>query len=130
MKFLEVDRVRDLGVILDRKLLLDKHIDSVVNRAYSTLGFIMRVCRPLKNIHSLRTVYVAYVRSLLEFASNIWSPQYATYKLRIERIQKRFIRHLNFRSFSSGLSYAEGLQRYGLETLEDRRVASDMSSFT
>lgn len=55
------------------------------------LGFIKRVCYNFKNIECLKTLYFAYVRSHLEFACVIWSPEYDLHIIRIESIQKKFV---------------------------------------
>ncbi|CAH2269241.1 jg19198 [Pararge aegeria aegeria] len=36
------DIIRDLGVLLDTKLIFDYHIDAIVTKAFKALGFIIR----------------------------------------------------------------------------------------
>ena len=71
--------LRDLGVYFDEKISFNKHIDIIVAKAYSMLGFMKRICYeftdPLRV--ALKSVYFAYVRSHLEYGSVIWHPNYA-----------------------------------------------------
>jgi len=64
--------VNDIGVDIDIVLYIDKHIDSIVAKAYSYIGLLFRgfVSR---NLLVLRQTYITYVRPLLEYASNVWS---------------------------------------------------------
>ncbi|CAG9124933.1 unnamed protein product [Plutella xylostella] len=121
-----VNSVRDLGIILDSKFLLSEHIDHIANKAYRNLGFVLRSCKPFTNIGAIKSVYYAYVRSTLEYASTIWSPHYTIYKERLEKVQKVFINHLNFRLRNSANSYKDGCRINNVNTLEERRTLLDM----
>ena len=123
----KIDVIRDLGVILDSKFTMSNHIDGIVSKAFKNLGFVLRTCKPFNNISSLMSVYFAYVRSILEYASPIWSPQYKTYTNRLEHIQKKFVDHLNYRSRTSHRSYLDSCRHHGLLTLQERRDMLDMS---
>lgn len=122
-----VDVVRDLGVILDSKMTMRNHVDSIVNRSYRSLGFVMRTCKPFQSLSCLKVVYYAYVRSILEYASPIWSVCYAVHKDRIEKIQKKFVAHLNFKFKNKSAGYKGNCRKYNLLSLEDRRKLADMS---
>lgn len=123
----KTNSVRDLGVNLDHKVAFSEHVESITARAYRNLGFVMRVCKPFTDIACLKIVYYAYVRSLLEFASIVWNPQYSIYINKIERIQKFFVRHLNFRTKRWFSSYEEACKFHGIITLEKRRTMLDMT---
>lgn len=77
--------VRDLGVLLDHKLTFNDHIADIVSRSYKSLGFILRVSKPFSDTECLKVLYFAYVRSILEYCSNVWSPQYISYTQDIEK---------------------------------------------
>lgn len=70
--------IRGLGVYLDWKMLLSK--------AFRNMGFVLRACRPFKDIVAIKSVYFTYVRSVLEYACAIWSHQYNIHISRLERI--------------------------------------------
>lgn len=122
-----VELVRDLGVWLDSKMLMSHHVGITFSKAYRNLGFVLRTCKAFKNVNSLLVVYYAYVRSILEYASPIWSPCYITYKQKIERTQKIFLKHLNFRNKIRFNDYTENCRHFNLLTLDERRSLMDMS---
>ena len=122
-----VEVVRDLGVLLDKQLLIRDHIDAVSAKAYRNLGFVLRVGEVFTKTNTLKILYFAYVRSLLEFGSVIWSPQYLVYKYRLERIQKKFVRHLNYRDRSAAATYLQSCRQHKMLTAEERRTLLDMA---
>lgn len=121
-----VNVVRDLGVLLDSEMSMREHIDAISSRSFRNLGFVMRTCQPFRSIHSLKVVYFAYVRCLLEYASPIWSPYYKIHTNNIEKIQKRFISHLNYKFKRSNSDYKHNCRLYDLLTLAERRSLLDM----
>jgi len=123
-----VTKVKDLGVIIDNKLLFDAHIDSIVQKSYQMLGFIKRTTSRFNNPSSVIQLYYSFVRSRLEYASVIWCPQYSKYIDSIEKVQQRFVNYMNFK-FNRHLHYqpyAARLHHYNLLRLSDRRTLSDM----
>lgn len=124
-----VDEIKDLGVMFDEKLSFNKHIDMVISKAYSTLGFVMRVCSEFRDPLVLKSLYFAHVRSILEYASVVWSPNFITSSNKIESIQKKFLRFV-FRRFGwynvvqyAPYAFKRGL--LGIESLETRRRNAD-----
>ena len=69
-----VDTFRDLGVTFDSRLTFRTHANSVVGSAFRAAGFIMRNCMNFRSIVTLRVLHYALVRSKLEYASVVWSP--------------------------------------------------------
>lgn len=122
-----VNVVKDLGVLLDSKLLFDHHVNHIVDKAHRTLGFILRASSPFKNMKSLKVIYCAYVRSHLEYASQVWNPCYYMYNNIIERIQKRFLRYLGFKFKLQYLDYDQQCTRLHLLPLHLRRQIADIS---
>ena len=119
--------VRDLGLQVDAGITFQHHIDSIVNKASKALGFVMRICSPFRNAACIKNIYFAYVRSNLEYCSTVWMPYYKIHICRIEKLQKRFIGYLNYRSSTKPLpSYAENCKQHNLMTLEQRRTLLDM----
>lgn len=119
--------IRDLGVLLDAKLTFSKHIAHIIAKAYSMLGFVMRICKDFKNIQALKSVYFAHVRSYLEYASVVWHPYMVTYIDKIESIQKKFLIYALRRSVSRDEnyrlpSYISRCDSIILETLVRRRI--------
>jgi hypothetical protein len=122
--------VNDLGVILDDKLTLNVHIDHIVSKAMRSLGFIKRFGQEFKDPFILRVLYCTYVRSILEFASSVWSPYYQCHNLRIEKVQRNFtrfaLRCLNWIDRSNLPEYSVRCSLLNLCKLSDRRIMSDV----
>lgn len=119
--------MRDLGVHHDSRLLFDRHVDKIVNKASKSLGFVMRISKSFTNIKTIKLLYCTFVRSNLEYASQIWNPNYATYIDRIENIQKRFLRYLCFRvkiPYKSN-NYLNLCKQFHFLPLQNRRNIAD-----
>ena len=64
----------------------------MVNKANSVLGFIKREMREMFDPYCVKTLFITLVRSITEYACQVWSPHYGVHIDRIESIQKRFIK--------------------------------------
>lgn len=51
------DHVRDLGVVIDSRLLFDKHIEIITSKAMKNLGFMFRITKDFKSIKTLKILY-------------------------------------------------------------------------
>lgn len=120
-----VDQISDLGIILDAKLSFNQHISSMISKASRQLGFVTKVSREFTDPHCLKTLYCALVRPILENASIIWTPYHLSWNIRIERIQRRFIRialrSLPWRDPQNLPPYNERCRLLGLDSLQRRR---------
>lgn len=118
--------VNDLGVTLDTKCSFNEHISAVITKANRQLGFIAKVSRDFNNVHCLKALYCALVRPLLENACIVWSPYQLFLDLRIERVQKRFVRlalrHLPWNDPFNLPPYPDRCRLLNLVTLKHRRV--------
>lgn len=126
-KIKELDSIRDLGILYDKKLTFVPHINNIIKKASNVLGFVIRKCKTFRNFKTKIIIYNTLVRSILEYGSVVWRPHYAVHALRIERIQKRFMWHL---AFSTGMakkvrSYNDRLKHFKLPSLDQRRYLSD-----
>lgn len=122
-----VDEVNDLGVQLDSKLSFDLHRSMIISKASRQLGFIAKIAKDFTDPHCLKALYCALVRPLLETAAVVWSPYQTSWSIRIERIQKRFIRlalkDLPWRNPADLPPYPDRCRLLGLDTLHRRRQA-------
>lgn len=122
----EVTVVRDLGIFVDTKLKFSHHIDVIVTDAYRMLGFIMRMTKNFSNIQCIKFLYNALVRSRLEYLTSIWTPYQLTYDSRVERVQKKYTRYINFRANRPYTYYDDRLNFFNLLSLNSRRKYYDM----
>ena len=119
-----VHEVRDLGVTFDKRLTFNNHIIKIVNKAMQVYGFIVRHTRDFTDPNCIKQLYMSLVRSLLEYASVIWSPFYLCYKYQIEKIQNKIVRYMYYKEskeFHFNISVTWLCEKYGLMRLEKRR---------
>lgn len=77
-------------------------------------------------MHVFRQAYITYIRPILEYASNVWSPHLLMHINSIERVQRHFTRRITeLRNFS----YRERLSILNLDTLEYRRLSCDLTLY-
>ena len=116
------DPANDLGVIRATNLIYDEHCTNIIRRANSTCAFILRNFAS-RNASFMSRIFVAYIRPLLEYASQLWSPSTIDFINRIERVQRMFTKRI--RSISH-MTYDEHLAHLNLHRLECRRLYLDM----
>ena len=120
-----VDKIRDLGVLFDSKLSFKEHILDIASKSLKIYGFIYRNCREFRNIETLRMLYIACIRSKLEYASLIWDPLYITYIHILEKVQRKCLKFLAFIADGNypprDCDHSLLLDRFLLNSLETRR---------
>ena len=114
----------DLGLVTNCNLSWNNHIDKISSKANRILGLIKRTCRGLKDVPTLRTLYLALVRSQLEFCSVVWSPYQASNIIKLERIQQRAIKLILKLRPLMNISNEE--KKLNLLSLEQRRLLFDI----
>ena len=118
----DVNKVKDLGIIVDSKLKFDQHIATKVNKANAVMGTIKRTFKHL-DLETFKLLYCSQVRSQLEYGNQVWCPHLKKDINLIESVQRRAtkcvrqIRHL---------SYQERLETLQIPTLTHRRARGDM----
>jgi len=122
---LRVNEIVDLGVKFSPNLSFSPHIKETCNKARRKASIILN-CFKSKNKFVLFKAFVAFVRPILEYCSNLWNPFRKSEIILIESVQKRFTKRVNG---MTGLQYAERLQLLEAETLEQRRLKSDMCMY-
>jgi hypothetical protein len=115
-----IERVRSsklLGVIINNTLTWNDHVEYICSKASKRLYFLRLLKRanipPLDIVH----VYCSTIRSLLEYACEVWHPGLSKQQCsKIEMIQKRAFK-IAFPEFS----YNDALLKSNIQTLNDRR---------
>ena len=123
-----VNHIKDLGVVLDEKLTYTRHFSATIDKANRQLGFMFKISNEFRDPLCFKALYCSLVRSILEFASVVWSPYQAVWRARFEAIQRRFVRYaLRHLPWSDPLNlppYTHRCRLLGLNTLFERRNAS------
>lgn len=120
------DCVKDLGVLMDSKLRFHRHIDYVVKGALRSLGFVIRISRNFSNFICIKSLYMAFVNSVLGYCSVVWSPMYTIYQDRLESIQRRFVRYLAHKFHLPYCDYDRRCVIFDFLSLQKRRVMFDL----
>ena len=106
--------LKDLGIYVDSELSFDRHISNLIGKAYSCIGLIFRSFVSI-NLYLLRRAYICYVRPILEYATQVWSPYLLKHINSLEAVQRHFTKRIKF---LAEYSYAERLAKLNIETLE------------
>ena len=124
----EVSVVKDLGVFFDAKFTFCEHYEKVIGRANRVLGFVKRTCVDFRDIGAIKTLYISYVRSIMEFSNIVWSPYFNSHIQRLENVQKKFLNFAKFKLFINGidLSTDQIMQYLDLASLKSRREYYDV----
>lgn len=128
-----VDSIRDLGVVLDRKLTFQDHVDVIVKKANRALGVLIRTfqtgqCTKFER-KAIVAAYCANVRSVLEFGSVVWGGAAKTHTDRIERVQHKFLMWLSAHTSRAPktLDYRRLLSHFSFCSLGARRTQLDLT---
>lgn len=123
--------IKDLGIIFDSQLSFTQHINNKSSEATKMLGFIIRNCKTFTNILALKVLYFSYVRSKLEYGSIVWNPYYSVHKLTIEKVQRKFLKFLSYKTDGiypeRGFDHAILLDIFKFDSLEMRRCCSSLT---
>ena len=129
------DTIRDLGVVLDTKLTFAHHVDATMAKANRMLGLLMRsmqtsnVPRQARFDHkAVMCAFNAHVRSVLQYASVIWSGAAVTHLARLERLQHRFLMWLGAKTqpHCPPMDYNSLLEHFNTTSIKARFVQADI----
>jgi len=85
----------------------------IVGEAYSRIGALFKAFTT-RHIPVLKKAFLTYVRPVLEYVSNVWSPYVIKHINALEKVQKHFTKRIP--SFAN-LSYPERLAALDVEPL-------------
>mgnify|MGYP003519709841 FL=1 len=115
--------VKDLWIIMDRYISFTSHCNNIAKRAKIICNLILRSFTS-RNPEILIRSFIVYVRPVLEYASIVWNPYLIKDINVLENVQKNFTKRI---LADKTLSYTERLKYFSIETLEKRRLVSDLS---
>jgi len=86
--------IKDLGVLFSSDLSFKLNHEHMLSRSYKMLGFINRNTQKFKNPTTIKTIYCSLVRSVLEYASLIWSQSLSSHIHDLDNIQFKFLKRI------------------------------------
>jgi hypothetical protein len=113
---------RDLGIIFSTNLKWKNHVTMITSKANQMLGRIKKSFARF-DCKLMRSLYLTFIRPLLEFAVPVWSPYMQGDCNAIEKVQRRVTKLV---SSISSLKYEDRLIALGLTTLTERRKRGDL----
>jgi hypothetical protein len=113
------DQATLLGIIIDKKLTFDAHCNMRILNASRSWACIKKILWGI-DWATLRSIYIVYIRTIIEYGSNIWHPNKGQ-MTRLESFQRRCTRYLFYKqnpsSIGTHIPYSERLQSLELESL-------------
>lgn len=69
-----VSELKYLGVVIDHKLLFNKHVEHVITKAERIFGKLCLFCRPTWGTHpeNVQTIYRQVIEPIITYAAGIW----------------------------------------------------------
>ena len=120
--------VTDLGFILTCNLDPSSHIEHICCKAFKTLGFVLRLSRDFRLGLSFKILYCTLVRPILEYGAVFWNPHDNNDSVRLERVQRKFMKYAGFRLNipCEPHNYESVATQLGLVSLAERRRLADI----
>lgn len=114
--------------MINKEFTFGPHIEYPKSRSIKLLTFIIPSLQDFNSVYALKNVYCAVVRSVTEYACPIWSPHYKKWIDKIEKVQKKFLRHVGYRLRipRDELLYSDILTFLEMSSLEKRRLYFDL----
>jgi hypothetical protein len=80
---------------MDGKMLFLPHIEAIISKSSSMLGFIKLISRDFRDPYTHKTLYTytSLVRPNIEHAACVWSPHQSGHSERLEGVEHNFIRY-------------------------------------
>ena len=108
-----------LGTMVQDDLKWDLNTSTIVKKANARMELLRRVAIFGTPAEDLKTVYILFVRSLLEQSATVWHSGLSQENIQdLERVQKTAIKIILQEQYQG---YKQGLAQLDLQTLESRR---------
>ena len=117
----QIDSSKDLGILFESDLKFHNHIHNIVAKAKQRASLIHRSFLS-RDVITLTRAFTVYIRPLLEYSSQVWSPSLMALINEIEKVQRKFTKRL---PGLQNLNYCERLKILKLKSLEHRRLIID-----
>ena len=116
-------RHRHLGLLIQQNLCWNSHVDYIITKATRKMFLLLRLRNSL-NTSALSSIYLTYIRPILEYACTVLSPLPATLNDRLERIQRRAARLCLHLPLFEHRTHSVLLHRLKWPSLSSRRTLS------
>ena len=114
-----VEEVKLLGVIITNDLKWDKNTSYLVKKANKKMRMLHIASKFTRNREHLKQIYKTFIRSNLEFSSNVWHSSLTKENRQdLERVQKAALRVILGSDYQN---YKDALKLSKMESLEERR---------
>ena len=114
-----IQSTRLLGTVLSDDLKWDINTSQIVRKANARMELLRKVASFGTPTEDLKTVYILFVRSILEQSATVWHSSLTEENVNdLERVQKSAIKIILQESYKG---YKKGLAHLGIDTLESRR---------
>ena len=114
-----VQNCKLLGVQLNSDLNWNDHVVYITKKSNRSMFIIYRAKKFGFSIEAMMTLYVWFLRTVLEYACPVWHPGLnQLHHTKIERVQKRALRVILGNDYQS---YDNALGRLSMSSLYDRR---------
>ena len=113
-----VDETKLLGLTVQSDLCWDLQVNSMVSKSSRRLYMLSRLKRFGVPVGDLVSVYIGYVRPIVEYACPVWHGSINAHQThKMDRIQRRACRIILGSTYTS---YTDALAITGLQSLEER----------
>ena len=114
-----INKTKLLGTIITDDLKWNDNVELLTKRANQRLQLLRKCSEYTNSIDDLKTIYISYIRSILEQSSVVWGSSITEEnKLDLERVQKNSCRIILGEKY---VDYEHALKELFLDTLEERR---------
>ena len=114
-----IDSTRLLGTIISSDLKWDLNTANIVKKANARMELLRKVASFGTNPEDLKTIYIVFIRSLLEQSATVWhSSLTEENKSDLERVQKTALKVILGDSY---INYETALRKLDMENLDSRR---------
>ena len=122
-----VPQYKYLGVIVSQNLCWSHHIEHISCRARKILGIIYRnVAKNTDDPSTILRLYMALVRTHLEYAAQVWNPHLVKDINLLEKVQK-FALRICKKNYDESYQYL--LDHFQIPSLQDRRLFLSLCTF-
>ena len=122
----KTNRVKDLGIILCNDFKWKPYISSIYGKSVHLVYVILKSFKS-RNPKFYVNQYKTFIRPLLEYNVSVWMPTLRCDVKKVEQVQAKFTRLLCRKLNIKYKSYKERLLLLNLESLEARRIKTDLT---